>query len=169
MRAAKESITVPTRSWLLVESLRTVLPFRECIREFLLFWQTKSQLSLSAVGGVVVAEIVVELFRQPAWGSVPAQPIKNFKRGVPGTKDPLDHSGSNSKEEWSNEAAANMHQPAFQALGGVAWLLCEPLPSAFAPPFGCQVDGSPASEKGSAGRSVEVWSEAEAGAAGFPA
>ena len=121
------------------------------------------------MGGVVVAEIVVELFRQPAWGSVPAQPIKNFKRGVPGTKDPLDHSGSNSKEEWSNEAAANMHQPAFQALGGVAWLLCEPLPSAFAPPFGCQVDGGPASEKGSAGRSVEVWSEAEAGAAGFPA
>ena len=86
MRAAKESITVPTRSWLLVESSRTVLPFRECIREFLLFWQTKSQLSLSAVGGVVVAEIVVELFRQPAWGSVPAQPIKNFKRACQAQK-----------------------------------------------------------------------------------
>ena len=169
MRVAKESTTVPIRSWLFGVSFRTVLPLRECIKVFRLVWQTKSQLSLSAKGGVVVAEIVAELFRQPAWGSVPAQPIKNFKGGVPGTKDPLDHSGNNSKEEWPNEAAANAHQPAFQAGGGVAWLLCEPLPAAFAPPFGCQVDGSPASAKGSGGRSVAVWSSAEAGAAGFPA
>jgi len=112
---------------------------------------------------VVAAEIVGELKRQSALGSEPAQPRKTFKGGVPGSKGPLDHSGSNSKEEWSKEAAANVHKPAFQDWGGVAW--AGPFPAAL--PFaGAAVEAVPAVSKGSEGKAV--WAESEAGAAGLP-
>ena len=94
--------------------------------------------------------------KKAAW-SVPAQPRKTFKRGVPSTKDPRNHSGSNSKEEWSLEAASGVHQPAFQAGGGVLWELAAlPLPAAFAALSAADASRSSAE--------LAVWS----GAAGLP-
>ena len=88
---------------------------------------------------------------------MPAQPRKTFKGGVPGTKDPRSHSGSNTKEEWSLEAASGVHQPAFQAGGGVLWELAAlPLPAAFA--------ALPPADASRSSAELAVWS----GTAGLP-